>query len=387
MARNLRSRGWPANRSAAGREGWWERQDSNLRRRKPADLQSAPFATRDTLPNRRIALISKDKRARPAGRFGISGFMVSHRVEVNGGRFSPHVPTIAVNRWDEPDPPQCLTAIANGPIHAKDREQSRARRTSSVERRERFERARRDTLRPDDDIATLVRLAHREGGAGKSGAERPQAARDRERRPPAGRGKRDARRRRPRSCGLAPSRSGFRPTQCIRGSISKPIPCPRRRSNEIAPQGVVLVLDQITDPHNVGAIFRSAAAFAASAIVTTARHSPEATGVLAKSASGALEHVPLDHGAEPVARIGGAQGARLLRGRARTPAATATSPGWRCASRSRWCSAPRAVVCGNSRKETCDHVARLELPGAIKSLNVSNAAALALYIASAKLCG
>ena len=42
---------------------WWERQDSNLRRRKPADLQSAPFATRDTLPNRRIALISKDKRA------------------------------------------------------------------------------------------------------------------------------------------------------------------------------------------------------------------------------------------------------------------------------------------------------------------------------------
>ena len=46
-------------------EDWWERQDSNLRRRKPADLQSAPFATRDTLPNRRTALISKDKRGKP----------------------------------------------------------------------------------------------------------------------------------------------------------------------------------------------------------------------------------------------------------------------------------------------------------------------------------
>jgi 23S rRNA (guanosine2251-2'-O)-methyltransferase len=140
------------------------------------------------------------------------------------------------------------------------------------------------------------------------------------------------------------------------------------------------VLDQITDPHNVGAILRTAAAFAVAAVVTTARHSPQATGVLAKAASGALEHVPI------VTVPNLARGVSVLKERGFLTVGLDSGAPDDLATIS--LRAPLALVLGAEGKglrhltaATCDRLVRLDLPGAIKSLNVSNAAALALYIA------
>jgi 23S rRNA (guanosine2251-2'-O)-methyltransferase len=174
------------------------------------------------------------------------------------------------------------------------------------------------------------------------------------------------------------------PEAVHQGLLAEADPLPSPDVEELAPEGMVLVLDQITDPHNVGAILRSAAAFAVTALVTTARHSPEATGVLAKSASGALEHVPI------VVVQNLARGLAALRERGfLLVGLDSTGDSDLAATPLR---DPVALVLGAEGKglrqltrTTCDVVARLDLPGAITSLNVSNAAALALYVTMMRL--
>jgi 23S rRNA (guanosine2251-2'-O)-methyltransferase len=153
---------------------------------------------------------------------------------------------------------------------------------------------------------------------------------------------------------------------------------------DVATDGIVVVLDQITDPHNFGAILRSAAAFAVAAVVTTERHSPQASGVLAKAASGALEYVPI------VTVVNLARALDELR--ELNTFLVGLDSGGDADLAAMPLSAPLALVIGAEGKGLrhltrvhCDAIARLALPGRIASLNVSNATALALYVASSKL--
>ncbi len=160
--------------------------------------------------------------------------------------------------------------------------------------------------------------------------------------------------------------------------ISDPLPSVDVRT--LPDDGLVIVLDQITDPHNVGAIMRTAVAFNAAGIMCTYRHSPATTGVLAKSASGGLEHINLimvTNLSEGITQLIDS-GYTVVGLDSDGETDINTLPLTR----------PLALVLGaegkglrQKTKETCTVVARLDMPGVIKSLNVSNAAAIALNAA------
>jgi 23S rRNA (guanosine2251-2'-O)-methyltransferase len=149
---------------------------------------------------------------------------------------------------------------------------------------------------------------------------------------------------------------------------------------------LLVVLDQVTDPHNVGAIFRSAVAFGADAVVTTGRHSPVESSALAKAASGALDliaHVEVPNLARALVEMG-EQGFTRIGLDADADGTMEEAPA----------ATKVAIVLGAEGKglrhltrETCDLVVRLPINSAIGSLNVSNAAVLALYLARRLLSG
>ncbi len=174
------------------------------------------------------------------------------------------------------------------------------------------------------------------------------------------------------------------PDAVHQGLLAEADPLPSPDIEDLQLDGMVLLLDQITDPHNVGAILRSAAAFAVKAVVTTARHSPEATGVLAKAASGALELVPM------VTVPNLARALTELNERGFLTVGLDSEGGEDLSEVT--LREPLALVLGAEGKglrqltrETCSIVARLDMPGEIKSLNVSNAAVLSLYVGASRL--
>ena len=167
------------------------------------------------------------------------------------------------------------------------------------------------------------------------------------------------------------------------GALLTAEPLPQPSFDELAARVAeghpLVVLDQVTDPHNVGAILRSAAVFQAAGLVLMRRHAPPLSGALAKAASGALEHVPValvpnlaraleelaDRG---VRRIGLDGEADILIEQADV-------------------SGPIALVLGSEgrglrrlTREACDQLVRIGGSGAIASLNVSNAAAIAMHV-------
>lgn len=168
------------------------------------------------------------------------------------------------------------------------------------------------------------------------------------------------------------------PDSVHQGVVAKLAPLPGLDITDITPDGLVVLLDQVTDPHNVGAILRSCAAFNVQALITTERNSPQGSAILGKTASGGQEYVPIvevtnlsramDHLKKMNFTVIGLDSeAEQAMGDLNIPA-------------------PLALVLGaegkglrHKTRQNVDIMARLDMPGKIKSLNVSNAAAVSLY--------
>ncbi|MFI4965293.1 MAG: 23S rRNA (guanosine(2251)-2'-O)-methyltransferase RlmB [Caulobacterales bacterium] len=164
----------------------------------------------------------------------------------------------------------------------------------------------------------------------------------------------------------------------VRGAVLEPADL---SDFEARPGAVLLMLDQVTDPQNVGAMLRSAAAFGAAGVILQDRHAPRFTGALAKAAAGAVDKVP-------VARV-------VNLSRALDELTTA---GWRAVGLAGEAEralgevldgSPTVLVMGSEGEglrrlvaDHCDELARIAMPGGFESLNVSAAAAVALYEAS-----
>ena len=171
------------------------------------------------------------------------------------------------------------------------------------------------------------------------------------------------------------------PDAVHQGGALEAEPLPPVALDEVDASGMLLVLDQVTDPQNVGAALRSAAAFGAAGLVMTERHSPPLHGALAKAASGALDLVPVilvKNLAQSLTELG-------ERGFLRVGLAEEGAEALETASLTR----PLALVLGAEGKglrqltrEHCDLICRISTHNALASLNVSNAAAVALHWAS-----